>query len=129
MAKRSQSTLTAAQMEIMNLFWDHGELGVAEVWQALAENRRIARNTVQTMLRRLADKGWLVVRAEGNAFYYRALRSRRRVLAGKVRELLDTAFAGSAAGLVMTLLENRRISPQEADQIRTLIDRAEREEP
>ena len=61
----------------MNLFWDGGELGVAQVWKLLRERRPVARNTVQTTLTRLAEKGWLAVRSEGNAYYF-GPRSRAR---------------------------------------------------
>ena len=59
MPRPHQSRLTPFQIEIMNLFWERGELGVAQVWKALAETRPIARNTVQTMLARLSERGWL----------------------------------------------------------------------
>jgi predicted transcriptional regulator len=122
-------TLTPVQIEIMDLFWDHGELGVAQVWKLLGERRPIARNTVQTMLSRLAEKGWLQSRAEGNAFYFRAARPRKSALSKIAGQLVDTVFAGSASRLFATLLESRRISPDEAQRIRELIDRAEEERP
>jgi len=111
----------------MNLLWDQGELGVAQVWRLLSERRKVARNTVQTTLTRLVEKGWLKVRVEANAFYFRAARPRGSTLRGIVGQLVDTAFAGSAPGLVMALLEDRRISPEEARKIRELIDRAQEE--
>jgi predicted transcriptional regulator len=117
-----ETNLTPAQLEIMNLFWQHGELGVAQVRQMLSSRRAIARNTVQTMLKRLADKGWLHARAQGNAFYFRAARPRKSTLRGMLGQLLDSAFGGSASGLVMALMESRRISPAEARRIRELID-------
>jgi predicted transcriptional regulator len=119
------SRLTQAQLEIMNLFWERGELGVAQVWKLLAERRDVARNTVQTMLTRLVEKGWLTVRAEGNAFYFQASRPRASTLRGIVGHLVDTAFGGSATGLVMALLEDRRITASEAQRIRELIDKAQ----
>lgn len=119
---QAEASLTPAQLEIMNLFWQHGELGVAQVWQMLSSRRAIARNTVQTMLKRLADKGWLHARAQGNAFYFRAARPRKSTLRGMLGQLLDSAFGGSASGLVMALMESRRISPAEARRIRELID-------
>lgn len=127
MSKRPESNLTAAQLQIMNLFWDHGELGVAQVWKLLSAARPVARNTVQTMLSRLAERGWLRTRAEANAFYYRAARPRKVALSAMVGGLLDGAFGGSASGLVMTLLEGRQISAEEAQRIREMIDQARRE--
>src|SRR5262245_11971795 len=101
-------SLSPAQLEIMNLFWDHGELGVAQVWKLLGGRRPIARNTVQTMLTRLADRGWLQARAEGNAFVFRAARPRKAAMRGILGQLVETAFAGSAGDLIMTLLTSRR---------------------
>jgi BlaI family penicillinase repressor len=121
-ARQLQTKLTPAQLEIMNLFWEHGELGVAQVWRLLSSRRTVARNTVQTMLTRLAERGWLQSRAQGNAFYFRAARPRNSALRGMLAQLLDGAFGGSASSLVMTLMEARHISPAEARRIRELID-------
>ena len=128
MARQRESHLTAAQLEIMDLFWERGELGVAQVWKLLEERRPIARNTVQTMLARLAEKGWLRVRAEGNAHYYRAARPRGFAVKSLLRSLLDSAFGGSASGLVAALLENRQLSGEEAQRLREIIDRSQQEE-
>lgn len=117
--------LTPAQLEIMQLFWEHGELGVAQVWAMLSDHRTVARNTVQTMLTRLAEKGWLHARAEGNAFCFRAARARQSALRGIVEQVLDTAFDGSASRLIMTLLETRQLSPAETERIRKLIEEAQ----
>ena len=124
MAKQS-ARLTPAQLRVMNLLWEHGELGVAQVWKLLDGEKRVARNTVQTTLARLADHGWLVVRREGNADLFRAARPRNAVVRGIIGQVVDTVFAGSTSGLIATLLENRRISAEEAERIRQLIDRAE----
>jgi hypothetical protein len=52
MAKQDEPAgLSPAQMEIMNAVWARpGGASVAEVWKDLATRRRVARNTVQTML-------------------------------------------------------------------------------
>jgi BlaI family transcriptional regulator, penicillinase repressor len=129
---QAETKLTPAQLEIMNLFWEQGELGVAQVRQLLKNSRpkahNIARNTVQTMLKRLADKGWLQARAQGNAFVFRAARPRKSTLRGMLAQFLDSAFGGSPSGMVMALMESRRISPDEARQIRKLIDGIEEAE-
>ena len=124
-AHLSESKLTPAQLEIMNLFWERGELGVAQVWKVLSTRRKVARNTVQTMLTRLVERGWLLARPEGKAFCFRASRPRKSTLRRMVSQLLDTAFNGSASGMVMALLEARRLSPEEAQHIRTLIERSQ----
>ena len=65
MAKPDTSPLTAAQREIMEIVWARGEVTVAGVREALSAKRDVARNTVQTMMVRLEDRGWLTHREAG----------------------------------------------------------------
>lgn len=120
-----RAPLSEAQLEIMNLVWDAGEVTVADVWKALAERRGVARNTVQTMIVRLEEKGWLASQTDGHAFRYRAAVPRGSAQGMMVRRLLDSAFGGSAEGLVLALLEGRGLSQDEAGRIRALIEQAE----
>jgi BlaI family penicillinase repressor len=116
--------LSEAQIEIMNVVWDRGEVTVADVWKALAARRKVARNTVLTMIQRLEEKGWLSRDDAGHAFRYRAAVPREATLGTMIRRLVDTAFEGSAEGLVMALLHGRGVSKEEAARIREMIDRA-----
>jgi BlaI family transcriptional regulator, penicillinase repressor len=121
--------LSEGQMQIMHVVWDYADRGgatVGEVWEALSARRRVARNTVQTLLVRLEEKGWLTHRVDGSAFRYLPKQPRAATLKRVVRRLVDTAFAGSAEGLVMALLQGRDVTRAEADRIRALLDAAER---
>jgi predicted transcriptional regulator len=128
-AQESRPPLSEAQLELMNVVWDRGEVTVADVWKAVASRRKVSRNTVLTMLTRLEEKGWLSRDEEGHAFRYRATVPREVTLGTMIGRLVDTAFGGSAEGLVMALLHGRGISRQEARRIRTMISRAEGKEP
>ena len=99
--------LSEAQIEIMNVVWDRGEVTVADVWRTLAARRKVARNTVLTMITRLEEKGWLNRDDAGHAFRYRAAVPRKATLRSVVRRLVDTAFGGSAEGMVMALSRAR----------------------
>ena len=117
--------LSEAQLELMHIIWDRGEVTVAEAWKALAARRKVARNTVLTMLSRLEEKGWLQCDSGGHAHRYRAAVPREATLGTMIRRLVETAFGGSAEGLVLALLHGRGVSEEEARRIRDLIDRAE----
>jgi len=125
-AKNSPPPLSEAQLEIMNVVWDRGETTVGEVWAQLSEQRPIARNTIQTMIVRLEEKGWLKHRVEGNTFYYRATQPGRTARKWMIRRLVDTVFQGSTEGLLLAVLEEQSLSKEEAGRIRTLIDQAAR---
>ncbi len=125
MAKADLTPLTETQREIMEIVWQRGEVTVSQVRQALAKKRRVARNTVQTMIVRLEEKGWLRHREQGRTFIYSAARPQTTSLGAKVVQLVDRFFAGSPEDMVTALIEYRGLSPAEAERIRTMIDRAE----
>ncbi len=126
MKKRTTAPISEAQREIMNIVWDAGEAGVADVWRILSDRRPVARNTVLTLITRLVNKGWLQSRRVGNAFRYTAARPRETARAEELRRMVDTVFDGSAEGLVMTLLEGGELSSDEAHRIRAMIFKAGR---
>ena len=125
--QKERPPLSEAQMEIMTIVWERGEVTVADVWNELSRRRSVARNTVMTMMKRLEEKGWLRHRVEGNKFLYRAGAERDKTLRRLVSNLVDTAFGGSADDLVMALLDGRGVSPEEAARIRRMIEKAEKD--
>ena len=124
--KKTLPPLSEKQLEIMCVVWDRGEATVADVWSQLSDSRPIARNTVQTMIVRLEEKGWLRHRAEGNTFHYRATQSGETVRRRLAHRLVDTVFQGSTEGLLLAILEDQSLSAEEAARIRKLIDQASR---
>ena len=108
MAKRDRlPPLSDVQLEIMNVFWKRREATVGEVWQVLAARRNVARNTVQTLIVRLKDKGWLKYRIIDNTQHFRPAVPLKKVQRQLVRKMVDLAFGGSAERLVATLLETQ----------------------
>ena len=91
---------------------------------AIGRQRPVARNTVLTTITRLEEKGWLRHRSVGNTFVYAAVHPRQTVQASMAMKLIDAAFEGSAAGLVMTLLEGGRLPEEEAERIRAMLQQA-----
>lgn len=125
MAKADTSPLTEIQREIMEVVWHREEVTVSEVREALSADRPLARNTVQTMIVRLEEKGWLKHREQGRTFVYSAKRPRTVSLGAKVSQMVDRLFAGSPEEMVTALLEYRGLSADEAERIRTMIEQAE----
>jgi BlaI family transcriptional regulator, penicillinase repressor len=125
MAKLELPPLSDAQLEIVNVVWDRGKATVADVWKTLSRRRKVSRNTISTMVTRLEEKGWLRRQAEGGSFLYSAALDREKVLTRMVRRMVDAAFQGSAEGLVLTLIEGGRLSADEVERIKAMLDKAE----
>ena len=118
--------LSEAQLEVMNAVWELKECTVLEVLDQLRQRRDIARNTVQTTMARLDEKGWLVHHDVGGKFMYRASVPREQVQRETIDGVVQSMFDGSAEGLVLALLQNRSLSRSEATRIRKMIQEAEK---
>lgn len=116
--------MSRAQREVMEIIWDLGEAGVAEVVRELNKSRPAARNTVRTLLERMEEKGWLTHRAEGRSFIYAPTVDREESLGERVRDMVEKACGGQPEKLMMALMDYRGLSDEESSRIRQLLDQA-----
>ena len=113
---------TEAELEILGILWKQGPSTVRAVHDAMARSRPVGYTTVLKVLQIMAEKG-LVRRDETErAHVYAASAPAERTQRRLVADLLDRAFAGSAARLVQQALSSRRASPEEIANIRRLLD-------
>ena len=122
-------TLGDLQLAIMRVLWQRGAVSVADVHEALLDERGLAPTTIATMLVKLEKKGAVTHRVDGRKFLYEAAVSESEVRRSMVEELTQRLFDGQAAALVSHLLEERRISHEEVAELRRLLAaEAEKEE-
>ena len=97
----------------MEIIWDCGEVSASEVRRLLSRTRKVARNTVRTLLERMEEKGWITHREEGRTFLYAAAQPREASIGQKVQEVVETVCGGSAEALVTALLDYRGLNAGE----------------
>src|SRR5436190_20065468 len=114
--------LTSQELEIMKVVWRSGALTVRDVYEALLKRRKIACTTVMTMMNILEQKGYLRKTQKDRAYLYQAARPQKQVIRGMVREFVDRVFNGSAEPLLLHLVEDRRLSKRDLEEIRRMIE-------
>jgi len=113
---------TPAELEILRVLWARGPSTVREVQDHLGAARAAGYTTVLKLMQIMADKG-LVTRDEAaRAHVYAARVPETQTQRQLVRDLVDRAFGGSAAKLVVQALSGRRASAEEIERIRQLLD-------
>lgn len=113
--------LTKFELEIMQVLWDLGSGSVREVQEQLPEKRRPAYTTVQTIVRRLEEKGAVRrVKKIGNAFIFEPLVSRRSAHHRLITELLEL-FGGSARPLMAHLAETGKLNLEDVRELENLL--------
>jgi BlaI family transcriptional regulator, penicillinase repressor len=121
MARRASPTLTDGEARLMRVLWDKHEATVAEVTDALTGKKLVHYSTVQTMLRILEEKGYVTHQKTGRAFTYRPLVDQQQARKRAWRHLVSALFNNSPSQLVLNVLEDDRIDPDELDRLKQLI--------
>lgn len=125
MARLKSPTLTDAELRLMQVLWKHGPSSVSAVTDALPKKLGLAYSTVLTTLRILEQKGYVTHRNEGRAFIYEPVIGKDEAQQKAVQHLLGRLFEGSPELLLHSILENERLSPEELQRLRDMIDRME----
>ena len=128
--KAKAKTLTEQELEIMKVVWELKTATVRDVYEALRERKGVAYTTVMTMMNILETKGHLVKRPEGRAYVYEPSQAQTQVISGMVQDFVDRVFDGAARPLVLSLLQEQKLSREDLDEISRLIEQEpEEEEP
>ena len=112
-----------AELEVLKVLWAAGPATVRDVAAALRrQRRRLAYNTVLTLLSRLRDKGYVAADRRDTAHLFRALVTRDELLGSSLTALADRICDGTASPLVHALVRGQRFSPDEIKHFRKLLD-------
>lgn len=125
MPRPKSKTLTEREAQIMEVLWDQPGATAEAIRAALP--RRLHDSTVRTLLRVLETKGFAKHRTQGKSYLYHPTVPRSRAQGHAVANLLKRLFGGSAEDLVLRLLENEQITPEQLDAIRRKHDQGDRE--
>lgn len=120
--KAKAKTLTEQELEIMKVVWERPASTVRDVYEMLRERKPVAYTTVMTMMNILETKGHLVKRPAGRAYVYEPAQAKTQVISNMVQDFLDRVFNGAAQPLLLNLVQDRKVSKDDLDEISRLID-------
>ncbi len=117
--------LSDNDFEIMNIIWDNEEITAIEIANRLAEKKGWKKPTVYTLIDRLIKKG-AIKRSEPD-YLCKAVINKDDVRKTETAGLLEKLYNGSAKLLVSGFIKDNRLSKQELDELRELIDNMKEE--
>lgn len=109
-----------SELELLKIIWANG--GTAFYAHIMEELSKAGctwqKNTVITLLSRLADKGIVKTHKIGRKNEYIAVVSEHDYQKAQAQSLLNKLYDGSAKGLVSTLIQGKMISAEEYEELR-----------
>jgi BlaI family transcriptional regulator, penicillinase repressor len=121
--------ISDAELAVLKVLWHQGAGNVREIQSQLkGRKRRWAYNTVLTLLSRLREKGYVSSEKSGQAHVFKPAVSRDALLSQRLTQLADQVCDGSASPLVHALVKGQRLSAEEINYFREMLDRLESQE-
>jgi predicted transcriptional regulator len=122
MPRKASTTLTEAELRLMNVLWQKGSASVHQLLEWLPEKPALAYNTVLTTIRILEKKGYVKHVKDGRAHVYLPLVGQREATRFAVRNLVSRFFKDSHELLVLNILEDEDIDSEELKRMATLLE-------
>lgn len=113
---------TESELEILQILWQKGSCTVREVHEILTINKEAGYTTTLKLMQIMHEKGLVERDTTAKTHIYRPLASQQKTQQHLVSKLIDNAFNGSAARLVMQALGNHTSSKEEIDAIKKYLD-------
>ena len=112
---------TDAELAILRVLWERGASTVRQVHEALSDTRETGYTTTLKLMQIMADKRLVTRDDSARTHVFTAKQSEERTRGQLVADLIERAFGGSAAALVMQALSTRPASARELEEIRRAI--------
>jgi predicted transcriptional regulator len=114
--RKTRTALTPRESQIMAVLWKRGKAMADEIRRELADEPHDS--TVRTLLRVLEGKGYVRHVKRGKAFIYRPAVKQANAQRQAILRLVKQFFGGSPEALVLRLLEEEQITPEQLDELR-----------
>ncbi|MDN3205291.1 BlaI/MecI/CopY family transcriptional regulator [Algoriphagus sediminis] len=116
---------TESELEILSILWEMKEASVRQVHEKLALSKETGYTTTLKIMQIMHAKG-LVSRDESSRSHiYSPATNKKETQSSLLKNLMNTAFGGSAQHLVMQALGQEKPSKEELDEIRAFLDQLE----
>jgi predicted transcriptional regulator len=113
----SRAALTQLEQLVMDFVWANPGCTAEACREGMTSRRPLKDSTVRTILRHLEEKGYLTHTIEGRTFVYTACDTPRNVAAGVVAQLVDRFCGGSVEELIVGLVDQQVLKPQQLRQL------------
>jgi BlaI family penicillinase repressor len=114
--------LTKAEEKIMMIFWKLKKAFVKDVLSELPDEPKPPYNTISSVTRILAGKGYLKFKAYGKTYEYYPAVTQAYYRKLKVKKMLSGHFGNSPASLLSFIIKEDKLSKEEIDKLKEIIN-------
>lgn len=114
--------ISDAEWQVMEILWQTNALSAQAILKALEPTRRWHLRTIRTLLDRLIEKGAVQLDSTRRPFFYSPLLNREACVRAASESIIDRAFQGEPASLILHLVQNTKLKKAEIHRLKKLLD-------
>jgi BlaI family penicillinase repressor len=114
--------ISDAEWTVMQVAWDRGAVTANQVVDTLDGRVPWKPKTVQTLLRRLVEKGALTFEKRGREYVFQPCVSASDCRHAASRSFMDRVFDGRVAPLLSCFMEHEAFTPKEIEELKRILD-------
>lgn len=120
---KSLPQISESEFEVMRVIWKYAPISTNEVTEKLTQTTDWSPKTIQTMLKRLVTKKAITYEKQSRVFIYTPLVKEDEYISQKSNSFLKRYYNGTISSMVSAYLENDKLSEDEINTLRTLLNR------
>lgn len=122
--------LTNTEQVIMKCIWEIGDnVAVADLLERLKTEygKEYARTTISVFMSYLRDKGYVTYEKRSHAYVYKPLISEQDYQKELMKRYQKTSFSGSAVEFIRAYLDSQKLTAEDLEAIRELVEKKQQE--
>ena len=115
--------ISEAEYEVMKIVWKYAPINTNEITEKLLKTTSWSPKTIQTLIKRLVNKGALTEEKQGRIFVYTSTVKENEYIGQESRSFLKRFYGGDITAMLSSYIENDRLSDSEIEHLRSLLSR------
>ena len=119
--------ISEAEFEVMKIVWQYAPVSTNEITDRLMKTTSWGAKTIQTLIKRLTNKGALTYEKEGRVYVYTPLVKENEYISQQSNSFLRRFYDGDITAMLSAYIKNDRLSAEEIGTLRSILDDADNE--
>ena len=113
--------ISESEFEVMKIIWKYAPISTNEITEKLLQTTSWSPKTIQTLIKRLVNKGAVTYEKQSRMFVYTPAIKENEYIGQESNSFLNRYYDGNITTMLSAYIENDKLSESESDTLRTLL--------
>ena len=115
--------ISETEFEVMKIVWKYAPISTNEITEKLLRSTSWSPKTIQTLIKRLVNKGALTYEKQSRVFVYTPVVDEKEYIGQESNTFLKRYYDGDITAMLSAYIENDKLSETEINNLRSLLSK------